>query len=101
MLGMLAAGTGVGLVMANNRFKQLFSLPIVPPSLNLDMPLVISRSEWGARLPDHQAPNEFGFATSPLNPEWYRRDSSLRQFVSLQRNDDRCSRLAYGCERLG
>src|SRR5687767_1957833 len=68
---MLAAGAGVGIVIANKRFKQLFSLPIAPPSLSLDMPPVISRSEWGARLPDHQAPNEFGFATSPLNPEWY------------------------------
>jgi hypothetical protein len=71
LLGVLSAGTGIGLAIANNRFKQLFSLPIAPPSFNFDMPLVITRSEWGARLPDHQAPNEFGFATSPLNPQWY------------------------------
>jgi hypothetical protein len=68
---MLAAGAGVGFAIANNRFKQLFPLPSAPPSLNFDIPPVISRSEWGARLPDHQAPNEFGFATSPLNPQLY------------------------------
>jgi N-acetylmuramoyl-L-alanine amidase len=42
-----------------------------------DIPPIISRSEWGAREPDHQAPNEFGFATSPLKPQWYVYPESL------------------------
>ncbi len=73
LLGMLTVGAGVGFVIANNRLGNLFKpLPILPqPSLNFDMPVIISRAEWDARLPDHQAPNELGFATSPLDSEWY------------------------------
>lgn len=32
---------------------------------------IVSRDQWGARPPDHEAINEFGFATSATDPAWY------------------------------
>lgn len=43
-------------------------LSLKPPA---PMPPVVSRTEWGAREPDHTAPNEFGFAENAILPEWY------------------------------
>lgn len=79
VLVIVAGGAGVGFVIANNRFANVLNpLPVAQPlSANGDMPTIISRSEWEAREPDHQAPNEFGFTTSPLNPQWYVYPGSL------------------------
>lgn len=38
----------------------------VPPK-----PVIVSRAAWGARPPDHNAPNETGFTDNPRQGEWY------------------------------
>ncbi len=35
------------------------------------MPTPVFRAEWGARLPDHDTPNERGFARSATDGAWY------------------------------
>lgn len=78
LLVLVAGGAGVGLVIVNNRLANVLNPPPDAPLLSgSDMPPIIARSEWGAREPDHQAANEFGFAASPLNPQWYVYPESL------------------------
>lgn len=79
LLVIVAGGSGVGFMIASNRLANLLNpLPVAQPlSLNNAVTVIISRSEWGARKPDHQAPNEFGFTISPLNPQWYVYPGSL------------------------
>ncbi|MBZ0286520.1 MAG: peptidoglycan recognition protein family protein [Anaerolineae bacterium] len=40
-------------------------------SLDSRKPAVISRAEWGARTPNHEAANESGFAVSATESAWY------------------------------
>jgi hypothetical protein len=79
LLVIVAGGAGVGFVIASSRLTSLLNPPPVAQPLSLDsaVPMIISRSDWSAREPDHQAPNEFGFTTSPLNPQWYVYPGSL------------------------
>jgi hypothetical protein len=67
-----AAGTlGVGglLLLRRRAAPTPTPLPsatlIVPPQ-----PIIVSRKAWGARDPDHTAPNEYGYADSPLENGW-------------------------------
>lgn len=41
----------------------------IPVSTNA--PTIVKRAEWGARSPNHEAPNELGFATKPTESAWY------------------------------
>lgn len=34
-------------------------------------PIIVPRAAWGARDPDHMAPNEYGYADSPLDSSWW------------------------------
>jgi len=43
-------------------------LPTLAPTPTLT---IVSRDQWGARLPNHEAANEFGFATSATDLTWY------------------------------
>ena len=42
------------------------STPDLPPQ-----PIIVPRAAWGAREPDHAAPNERGFAEAPLDNSWW------------------------------
>jgi hypothetical protein len=42
------------------------STPDLPPQ-----PIIVPRLAWGAREPDRAAPNEFGYAESPLDNGWW------------------------------
>jgi hypothetical protein len=44
------------------------SAPTQPP---LPPPPIVSRADWGARPPDHTAPNETGFADSARDDGWF------------------------------
>lgn len=78
LIGTVTAAVGAGLVIANSRLGHVFRVLQNPAQLPpFTMPTVISRAEWGARPPDHQALNEFGFAQSALDPEWYVYTESL------------------------
>jgi hypothetical protein len=46
--------------------SQLSSLPVLPT-----MPTPVTRGEWGARAPNHEAPNELGFSKDAKETEWY------------------------------
>lgn len=53
----LVSALGAGYLMS------VFTQTPVPP--------IVSRAEWGARRPDHKAPNEFGFDKSGRGDGWY------------------------------
>jgi N-acetylmuramoyl-L-alanine amidase len=62
---------GAGLAAVGGLFYWLKSFqttarPILPTRLN-----ILTRKEWGAREPNHEAPDEYGFASRPTEPEWY------------------------------
>lgn len=42
-----------------------------PAASAAPMPRVVARAEWGARAPNHLALNEFGFAQSATDSNWY------------------------------
>jgi hypothetical protein len=67
LLGFLTAAVGLGALAL--KFVEDALYPYLP-TLSA-MPTPVSRTEWGARLPDHDAPNERGFAASPLQGAWY------------------------------
>ncbi len=72
---MLIAGVaiaGVGLVLrASPLFKMIQSA--LQPFLRQPSPrpIIVARAEWNARAPNHEAPNEFGFAQTATDSEWY------------------------------
>lgn len=71
IIGALLTGIG-GLISYFNRNRDSVYVvvdplpPTPPPRLK-----IITRDEWGAREPNHQALSEFGFATSATDPAWY------------------------------
>jgi hypothetical protein len=60
-----------GVVAAAALFRAM--RPTRAPELHQDAekPAIISREEWGARSPNHEAPNELGFAASATESAWY------------------------------
>ncbi len=70
LLIMTGVGLGAGLVAANwglgYVLKALQSSRPIPST-----PTIIPRTAWGARPPNHEAPNEYGFTTDAKEPEWY------------------------------
>jgi hypothetical protein len=63
---LLAAIGGIGAVLA-----RLLQNPPQPQSALAAIPTIISRAEWGALPPNHDAENEAGFAASPAESAWY------------------------------
>lgn len=59
-------GAAVGVVLA-----RLSQTPSEPLTASASMPRIISREEWGALPPNHDAENEAGFAASPAESAWY------------------------------
>ncbi len=50
--------------------------PTLPPSPTPTL-TIVSRDQWGARPPNHEAVNEFGFANSAIDKAWYVYPSNL------------------------
>jgi len=72
-LGGLAVAGGAGgmlllLLRAGRRSEET---PTIPPPTPVPPPPIVSRVEWGALPPDHNAPNETGFYSLD-NPEGWR-----------------------------
>jgi hypothetical protein len=67
LLGFTIATLGVGALALKLLEDVLYPyLPTLPV-----MPTPVPRSQWGARLPDHNAPNEYGFASRVTDSAWY------------------------------
>jgi hypothetical protein len=96
VLGLLSAAGGValGLIYSNQQVNSLVEglrlamqprptpIPSPTPSLTptpaptttatpVPQVTIIPRSEWGAREPNHDAPNEYGFADVVTDTSWY------------------------------
>lgn len=70
----LAATIGAVLALLNRRREPAVVVvePTSPPTASPKPPLIIvTRDQWGARPPDHEATNEYGFATKATDLAWY------------------------------
>ena len=66
----LTAGFGALLAYFYRRSQPVYV--VIEPNATTPPPLtIVSRAEWGAREPNHEASGEFGFATSATDPAWY------------------------------
>ena len=65
---LLLIGSGAAGAALLRVIRQMF---IQDALVSIENPSVVTRTEWGARPPNHDAPNEFGFATSPTESAWY------------------------------
>jgi hypothetical protein len=64
-IALIAGGLLAGVVTGIAKILQ--SLLPTPPT-----PLVlVTRAAWGARPPNHEAPNEYGFAATATDSQWY------------------------------
>lgn len=65
---LLLIGSGAVGVVLVRALQQLVTrnMPV-----SIEKPIIVSRAEWGARPPNHDAPNEFGFAANPIESGWY------------------------------
>ncbi|MEZ4667208.1 MAG: N-acetylmuramoyl-L-alanine amidase [Anaerolineae bacterium] len=66
-LGLAIIGA-LSLVLTNRKLLRIAQTRLSAPP---PMPLIVPREAWGARQPNHDAPNESGFAPVPTSPEWY------------------------------
>ena len=72
LLATAVGGFGAAVVVLE-RLRSLLSMPS-PTPLSLTpqpVPQIVSRSEWGALPPNHDAVNEYGHAETPLESAWY------------------------------
>lgn len=70
----LAATVGAVLALLNRRREPTIVVvePTLIPTPSPTPPLtIIPRDQWGARPPDHEAVNEYGFATKATDLAWY------------------------------
>jgi hypothetical protein len=65
---LLLIGSGAAGAVLLRVIQQTFRRNI-PVSTNA--PTIVTRAEWVARPPNHNAPNELGFAASPTESAWY------------------------------
>jgi N-acetylmuramoyl-L-alanine amidase len=80
---MAVTGAGIGAVVGLRRWMIDYlptDEPLIPPLLSL--PHIISRAEWDARQPNHDAPEEKGYTTDPSESEWYTYPGSLADAYS-------------------
>jgi len=73
--GAVAAAIGAVLALTYGGVRNLLRVSQKPASSQrlplAALPFIVPRAEWGARPPNHDALDEFGFATSPIQTEWY------------------------------
>jgi hypothetical protein len=66
----IIGGIGAALLALGSRFADVRRA--VQRALNpAPKPAIVSRAEWGAEPPDHNAPNEFGITDDPTDPAWH------------------------------
>jgi N-acetylmuramoyl-L-alanine amidase-like protein len=65
---LLMFGSGAAGAALYHLIQQTFSRKM---PVSAGKPVFVRRAEWGARPPNHEAPNEFGFATRPTESAWY------------------------------
>lgn len=72
-IGLLVAGIGALLTILSERLGNWLNPMQRSPESGSPpaAPLIVPRADWGARLPDHTAPEELGFASKATEPEWY------------------------------
>lgn len=75
----LAAGLGMGAVLTNRKRLRLLQTRLTAPP---PAPRILSRADWNARPPNHEAPNEFGFALTARDSEWYVYPDDLTQIYN-------------------
>lgn len=87
LLALGAIGGGAHLTRTGIEFIQLASAGLLPLSLVPTLPgdpVIISRAEWGARDPNHEAANEYGFDTADNPFGWHVYAGDLRDvYTSL------------------
>jgi hypothetical protein len=63
---------GIGGLLLLRRSTSPRAVPTQDPAPTAPAaPFIVPRSAWGAREPDHTAPNEFGYAQNPLETSWW------------------------------
>jgi hypothetical protein len=66
----IIGGVGAAGLVVVSRFAEVRRA--VQRTLNpVPKPAIVSRAEWGAEPPNHDAPNEFGITDIPTDPAWY------------------------------
>lgn len=76
----LVAGIGAVIALLNRRAAPIIvvveptPIPTEPPLTTL---VIVSRDQWGARPPNHEAVNEYGFAATATDLNWYVYPESL------------------------
>ncbi|HEX2906731.1 MAG TPA: peptidoglycan recognition family protein [Phototrophicaceae bacterium] len=76
LIAAILGGT-LGLMLSARRLAAWLQLWLdVPPPIQL---IIIPRPAWDARAPNHEAPDEYGFAASPTDPAWYVYPGSLAE----------------------
>jgi len=67
-----ALTTGIGALLAYLYRRSQPVYVVVDSDAAIPPPLtIVSRAEWGAREPNHEASGEYGFAESATDPAWY------------------------------
>ena len=71
LLTALATASSAALALLTRRREPIVIVlePTLTPTPTL---VIVSRDQWGARPPNHDTVNEFGFATSATDLAWYR-----------------------------
>lgn len=77
-LVLIVGGIGAALAVVASRFDTL-RRTVQRALYPAPKPAIISRAEWGAEPPNHDAPNEFGVTDDPTDPAWYTYAKSLDQ----------------------
>jgi hypothetical protein len=68
----VASALGVGgLLLLRRRPAPAATLVPTPAATLPPQPIIVPRAAWGARPPNHEAPNERGFAAGPLEDSWW------------------------------
>lgn len=83
--GLACLGTVLGYLALDRltRASRLMATPSPTPEYaarlkQIDRPPIVSRPEWGARAPNHEAPDEYGFFSSDNPDGWRVYDEDLR-----------------------
>jgi hypothetical protein len=85
-----ATVASAGLVGVSVAVQAIQNALYPPPPL----PTIVPRSEWGARPPNHDAENEYGFAASVTDPAWYTYSGDLALIYQTVVIHHTASRLA-------
>lgn len=70
-LTLATGGVGIGWLVASNRLSSLIRLLPFVPTEAARQPEIVSRDEWNALPPNHDARNENGLASDATDGAWY------------------------------